>query len=284
MKVVFTKQDHKYKDAKNTYTSVTRVIEQYKNPFDKDFWSTYKAIERIVGTTKFKKIKKGWDINSEEFLFHALSNVSDQQEVADVRDEILKEWNHENKKSIRKGNRYHDAREKKSIKQGFEVNPFDGKSYKVPANVIGTTKTKGNNKSLKEDLFNLEDGYYPELLLWNKDHMIAGQADKVFIETLDGYRFIDVDDYKTNKKIKRESYYSRGKGYSMMKAPLDHLMDCNYTHYCLQISIYAWMLEQFGFNVRNLSFHHFNKEYTVPYMKDSINKIFDLPESKFEGL
>ena len=59
-----------------------------------------------------------------------------------------------------------------------------------------------------------------------------------------------------------------------MLDPLQHLDDCNYIHYCLQISIYAWMLEQEGYVVRDLRFTHINKPYPVSYMKYEIENMF----------
>ena len=43
---------------------------------------------------------------------------------------------------------------------------------------------------------------------------------------------------------------------------------------CLQISIYAWMLEQEGYVVRDLRFTHINKPYPVSYMKYEIENMF----------
>lgn len=31
---------------------------------------------------------------------------------------------------------------------------------------------------------------------------------------------------------------------AMMQYPLNNLMDCNYIHYTLQLSTYAWMLQK----------------------------------------
>ncbi len=103
------------------------------------------------------------------------------------------------------------------------------------------------------DYTQLPNGVYTEMLLWNHYFEIAGQADKVTIE--DGY--FDIDDYKTNKKIDMSSFKDWKTGrYKMMKYPVSHLMDCNFQHYEIQISIYAFMLEEMGLKPRNLMFHH----------------------------
>ena len=58
-----------------------------------------------------------------------------------------------------------------------------------------------------------------------------------------------------------------------MKPPVNHLMDCNYIHYELQISMYAWMLQQFGFVPRNLAFHHLGEKIELEYRKFEVERI-----------
>jgi hypothetical protein len=130
------------------------------------------------------------------------------------------------------------------------------------------------------DYSTLPDGVYPELLLWNHYWGIAGIAD---IVTFDG-EFFDIDDYKTNKKIDTQSYKHPRYGLKMMKPPINHIMDCNFLHYSLQISIYAYMIEKLtGKKPRNLTFHHHPPlvsnpdevdpvgiKYTVQYHKKEI--------------
>lgn len=265
MNIVFSKDDHRYSSYDKEYTSVSKLIAKYKNEFDKDHWSTYKALERII--PNFKDVKKGWKVESPEFVAHASGLVDSEELSAEVK-KILKEWEKENVASIRKGNKYHERKEKKSYAQGYEINPFT--QQKVP--IAYNPPEEGEKTNIVHNLYDLEDGYYPELLIWNEEKLLAGQADKVFIETVleNGIykRVIDIDDYKTNKKITKNGF--KGK---RMKNPLSHLQDCNYVHYNLQISLYAWMLEQFGFVPRNLSFHHFNQIYPLPYLREEVNLI-----------
>ena len=63
-----------------------------------------------------------------------------------------------------------------------------------------------------------------------------------------------------------------------MKSPLKHLDDCNYNHYRLQISTYAWMLEQEGYVVRSTRFTHLNKVYDFEYMKHEVELMLGLEE------
>lgn len=261
-KVIFDAATHTYKKG-DEYTSVSRLIGQFKNEFNKDHWAAYKALERLI--PNFKEFKSGMNIDSKAFIDHAKSQV-DLDIFDEMKSQILKEWDIENQYSINKGNIYHLQKEQQAYINGVEINPFDNKEYKV-----GSKQETGNQKvAIVEDLYELRDGYYPELMLWNDEYKLAGQADKVFIETIRNRRYVDLGDHKTNKKIAKNGY----KGQTM-KAPLNHLQDCHLSHYSLQISTYGWLLEQFGFEVRDLSFHHFNKPYPVKYMSREVKLMLD---------
>ena len=49
----------------------------------------------------------------------------------------------------------------------------------------------------------------------------------------------DINDYKTNKVINFYSQYAK-----KLLPPMDHLDDCQYNIYALQLSIYAYFYEQ----------------------------------------
>ena len=66
----------------------------------------------------------------------------------------------------------------------------------------------------------------------------------------------------------------------MMKYPLNNLMDCNYIHYSLQLSLYAYLLQQINpeFNIKSLKLIHIdhdNKqhEYECEYLKDDVERM-----------
>ena len=169
--------------------------------------------------------------------------------------EIKAEWREEKNVAADRGTHYHSVKEKQALASGKAINPFDDKFYVT----IKPTKAPGKDKESIPSLASLLDGYHPELILFNHRFKIAGTADKVFIETIDGIRYIDIDDFKTNKTIKKTNSFQK------MRPPLDKLDDCNYNHYRLQICIYAWMLEQEGYKVRNTSFTHLNEVYKISY-------------------
>lgn len=48
--------------------------------------------------------------------------------------------------------------------------------------------------------------------------------------------------HNTNKKLNFESYADPNGTHKMMKAPLEHIMDCNVEHYKLQVALYSLMV------------------------------------------
>jgi hypothetical protein len=286
--VIFDEPTHTYtsKDG-GTFISATTLIGKYKEPFDEDFWSTYKGIERAIveledktAWENFKKADGGFKtVNERFFQDENMGGASDMERelAAKHKEAILKEWAYERDIACRNGTNFHKSKEKEWL--SAEIHEVAGSMY-----------TTGNPlSSLGEpiELDELPDGIYSELTLWNNFYRVAGQADVIFIETIDGVRYIDVDDYKTNKKIDTTSYKNPRTGqYKKMQRPLQGLMDCNFQHYELQMSLYAYMLECYGYVPRSLNFkyysnigtkenpkYEFNRDYPLTYRKKEIIKM-----------
>jgi hypothetical protein len=67
----------------------------------------------------------------------------------------------------------------------------------------------------------------------------------IFRRKSDG-KFV-IYDWKRSKEIKAENQFGNG------LAPLEHLPDCNYWHYTMQLNVYKWMLEKYyGLEVADL--------------------------------
>lgn len=253
--ITFYEHAHKYMVGNDQFTSVTTLINLFKKPFDTDFWSTYKALEKIIGVDDFKEMRKYRNFKSPAFIEWACEFV-DQNELINEIQWFKDKWQTEKDLACHKGSQYHLRKEDQAYKNGFEINPFNNQRYETKQIKPLPGKPK---KSKVMNLWDLPDGYYPELMIWNTLYKIAGTADKVFIETIGKYRYIDLDDFKTNKEIKKTNNYDK------MRTPLNKLDDCNYNHYRLQLSLYAWMLEQFGFKIRSTAFTHFNEQYKFSY-------------------
>ena len=63
-------------------------------------------------------------------------------------------------------------------------------------------------------------------------------------------------------------------------ASTKHVMDCNFNHYSLQLSLYRYILEKFyGLKIRNQLIAHLKDDsvdaIVTPYMKDEIIAMLD---------
>ena len=81
--------------------------------------------------------------------------------------------------------------------------------------------------------------------------------------------------HNTNKKIDQKSGFNTStKKNATMLYPLTNLMDCNYMHYTMQLSTYAYMLQQLNpeFVVKQLILVHYDHDgnettYNLDYLK-----------------
>jgi hypothetical protein len=183
----------------------------------------------------------------------------------------LKEWKQVNATSLVRGDKIHSDKEELAHNRGFTH--FRNKDFRV------------YNRALFEahvPYIKLPDGCYPELKLWRHDYKIAGRSDKLIFDTIHGIRFAHIDDYKTNKKIEKESWQNIDGSYKMMLAPLGHLMDCNWVHYALQLSLYQFMLEYHGFSIGKRRIIHF--PHPIEFLGTPAPVTYELPYLRKEVL
>ena len=79
----------------------------------------------------------------------------------------------------------------------------------------------------------LSEGVYPEFMTYHPFYEVCGQVDRIQVT---GNK-LRIDDYKSNKKIDRESFRDK-----RMHFPISNIPDCNLYHYSLQLSLYCYML------------------------------------------
>ena len=268
-KVGFLEEPHVYKnidDPTINYISVTTLISKFEQPYDKDFWSAYKALEKLIPVNEWKSLKDSL-LNTKKFDKECLSdyNIS-ENEFNKIQQDILDEWQKKNKESCDRGTKIHAQLENAL----YNKDSINLQKYGIGGKFI-----------CKKDYtdLNLEHGVYPEYLVYY-DHPklhIAGQIDLLIKSGND----IIIGDYKTNAELKFKSFYSRKTKKSVkMKYPLTKLDDVNFNHYQLQLSTYAWMLQKLNpeFNIKRLFIVHFpheggSKIYEVEYLKDDVEKM-----------
>ena len=86
---------------------------------------------------------------------------------------------------------------------------------------------------------NLENNtIYPELMIYDTEHMVCGQSDKVIVTN----NRIHIWDYKTDKEIKFKAFSNDWVKPRKLEPPLSHLDDCNGNQYAIKMSMYMYML------------------------------------------
>lgn len=269
--VAFENESHTYWDVNSNdrYISVTTLIGRYEQEFDKDFWSAYKALEKLIPKDSWNIEKKSLQTSKkidkgilEQYSISELEFNKTQQDILDA-------WEEENKKSQERGTRIHAE-----IEQSFYDNPKDISLQKF--GLGGKFECKKDYSDL-----DLEFGVYPEYLIYrespDKVLRIAGQVDLIVKQGNE----ITIIDHKTNKEIKQKSGYNVAtKSSTKMKYPLTHIMDSNYWHYTLQLSTYAWMLQKINpnFVIKDLILNHYdhkgnNTLYHCPYLKEDVERM-----------
>jgi hypothetical protein len=266
--VLFSAIDHRYTCGDERYDSVSSVFEPYKS-FNKDTESFRMAL-KVTDPEMYADLAKKHGYKSGE-LVSTMLTIYDPSDVVEKQQEILAEWQDKGDESRTRGTRFHSVMEQRDIQNGGRVNPYTKEWFPLV-----DVRVPGHDNNSVHHLEDLEDGYYPELLLFNHDEKIAGQADMVFVKRPNVW----VDDWKTDQKIDTKSLFTKRYGYTFLAPPLSHVHDTNFWMYALKISTYAWMLEQAGFEPTELGFTHVGGGeaggdylYRTPYLRKEVEAV-----------
>ena len=114
-----------------------------------------------------------------------------------------------------------------------------------------------------------------EVIIFSEKLKLAGTIDLLIYNKKKNH--ISIVDWKTNKKINKNSFNNSRKG---IKFPLKNLDDCNFNHYNLQLSMYQYILEEFyktkvnGLFIVHLNENYFNyKNFKCEYKKNLIESM-----------
>ena len=281
--VGFIESTHTYKNLKDNsinYTSVTTLIERYGKPFDKEFVSKYKALERILSPNDWKKEKGGlWKNHKIPSDFLEVYDISESV-LNKVQQDILDEWANTNRIACERGTKIHSQLENSFYNAGSNITL---KKFGIG----GKFECKKNYNEL-----DMEYGIYPEYLIYYDNPKvglhIAGQIDLL----VKNGNEINIIDHKTNAKIDTKGFYnSSTRSTDKMLYPLTNLDECNFNHYQLQLSTYAWMIQKINpdFVIKNLILNHYDHDgkntlYNCSYLKDEVEKMLKhfVKQSKLE--
>ena len=237
----FDEGPHKYTDSNgNEYISTTTIIGNYVPKFDTKYWAHKKAKEQGVSE---KEIIRQWNT---------------------IRDEACKRGTitHNGlEDAIKEVSKFKEAvRYLKQVESGRCITVADIPFINVPPLDIEKFKEATNNKY--EEIYRVfkfytDKGYtiYSEIGVFDPSLLISGTIDILCVRSND---FVILD-WKTNRDgLKFESgYYQKDKSTipnqltnlwvrtkNKMLPPLNHLEECNGSHYTMQLSIYARLVER----------------------------------------
>lgn len=279
----FKEDGHKYSDTNgNSYTSVTTMIhDNYCPKFDTKYWAHKKAMERGVST---KQILDEWKAITDEACTRGTATHNG---IEDAIKEVSMFKN-----AIQYLN---------NIESGRVVTVADIPNIKVKPLDIDKFKEATNNKYpeiYKVFDFYIKNGYtiYSEIGVFLIDYLVSGTIDILCIRNTD---FVILD-WKTNRNGLQftSGYFKKDKSTTphqltniyvennqKMLPPLAHMPDCNGSHYTMQLSTYARMVELIlGIPCTNLGLCHigspfYKNKYGMPYRNKNNEYPID-PEGK----
>jgi ATP-dependent exoDNAse (exonuclease V) beta subunit len=111
---------------------------------------------------------------------------------------------------------------------------LNGAPQLIPAEILQTAEWKYFQNFWKDHGEDLVP-YRTEWEVWSEEYRLTGSIDMIFYRKSDDSYVIY--DWKRSKEIKTSNKWAKGYG------PCDHLDDCNYWHYSLQLNVYRWILE-----------------------------------------
>lgn len=252
--------------------SVGSVFGKYFPDFDRDYWLTYKSLQ-ACDPDGFKAVKSNFRAIKPDpnvFFPEIMRNI-DSDQFFSKRNELAEFWEFKKVNSAYLGTQFHSKLENIADSQGFIVNCWTGEKF----DLVRWNK-RFDNEAYSDNLADLPDGAYSELLVFNLEKGIAGQIDECFIKTVKKKRYFWINDHKSNEKKPEKS------SPDMAYDPISHLNASKHTKYSMQVSIYAWLLKQAGFIPVEIGYT-FYKDYNINcYENVKVDAFFDEIEKMFE--
>lgn len=275
--LAFNEESHKYWNTKfpdRQYISVTTIIGKYHEHFDANFWSSYKALEKILGQDFVDLGVKTQLLKTKQFNQELLDTLGVERALfLMTQEEILAGYSKANLDACDRGTKYHNRKEDNFYKK--PVHNLEDYGFNLP--IEGQYVCEKNNFDLSR-----ERAVLPEYLVYyscpDKILNIAGQIDLLIKDGNSLY----ILDYKTNAKgIETKAYFDRAKKKNKtMYFPINNLDDTTLIHYTMQLSIYAWMLQKINpeFEIQLLKLLHIDgndveTEIEVEYKKTEVERL-----------
>ena len=195
-------------------------------------------------------------------IVHQADDVKQERYIGMNQSQILEYWQMLNDEANTYGTKVHDIVEKylKSEKWWF---PEDELAKKV---IEGYNNLKIDEGSRMQ----------PERIMFSEEFELAGMSDLII--DVDN-TFFDVGDWKTNRVFNFYNPY----GYETLLKPFDHLQNCQWSIYTIQLSVYAYMYEmETGKKCRQIWVGYWDKtietfqKIQIMYLKHEARKLLEL--------
>lgn len=282
--VVYSDEKHVYidKSSKERCISVTTLISMYHEEFNEDFWSLYKALEALLDNDV-------WEIIKPKLLANKNADIKFVNKLKlDLAEDIIINKQNEIKESYRI-NREAACERGTAIHAKFENSFYNQKQFDFKNYGFGEIS---GDYTCNKDYYtlDLDKGVYPEFLIACNSGdgflRLAGQIDLLIINGNDAY----IVDFKSNKELKKTSFYDKKKKSNiMMKFPVNNLQDCNFNHYQLQLSTYAYMLQTIRpeLNIKKLILYHIDHDgnemlHECKYLKEEVVRMLNHYKKKIK--
>lgn len=240
----FFENGHYYEyKGKKVGISVTRLIEEYGNEFDRD------GIAQKVATRDNKTI-----------------------------DEVLNEWEYKNKFACAKGSNCHTYAQSIWSDEPYYLQDFDGSQHFKDT----CLKIFEQADRFQSDYKDIYEHIQDEQVVGSAEYDIASAVDHLFYNKLTGeVDLIDYKTNSIlkgyNDEIKNRRYTKK------MKIPLHKIDDDAIHHYYIQLSIYKYLIEKYtNIKIANLVIVYMSENIekyeiiNVPYLKDEVERILEL--------
>lgn len=299
--LIFTEADHKYVDENNkVYTSVTTLLEKYKDKFDTEFWSMYTGLKDAGYRLKPYPEEQAIRLGSVKFKLEDLKKEPYYVELQDLTKAM---WKVKTTTACMRGNTIHNGIEvginksrnditaKDNDLITYESNPFKYGKNIATLNDLDASPIAAEYPfiyNILKPLVNAGATIFSEKRVYLSKYQLAGTIDCPIIKG----KYFSILDWKSNAADMHDTagYYYKEKvdgvwvktdtwivTQDTFNNPISHIPASKFHTYCLQLSIYAYIMEQWGYTLidNGLAIVHYplNKEpvyLRVPYLRNEV--------------
>ena len=198
------------------YEIITELNKFNNVAFNEEDHSYYLNFKRCISTTELiGRYKKKFETD----IMSSLVAKRDGR----TKDDVIAEWDEKRITSQIRGTELHKCAELMFQSKGYKPDP------------IVTEKLYKMLHQFHADYKNILALVRAELVVGDDTWGVCGMIDKLFYNTIENE--LQIWDYKTNKEIKTTSKYKMING-------LNHLQECEFNTYSLQLSIYKKIIEK----------------------------------------